>query len=62
MSLQIKRRDGSIVEIHDGTVRLKAQIQVYGTAEVHDPKTDTPFQVKRVADGSLAEATPPFIY
>ena len=62
MSLQIKRRDGSIVEIIDGAMRLKAQIQSFGTAEVWDPKSGTTFQVERLADGSLAEAAPPSIH
>lgn len=62
MSLQIKRKDGSIVEIHDGAMRLKTQIQAFGTAEVRDPKTGTTFQVERLADGSIAEAAPPSIH
>lgn len=59
MNLQIKRKDGSVVEIHDGAMRVNTQIQVYGKAEIIDPKTGATFQVARLADGSIAEAELP---
>lgn len=62
MSLQIKRKDGSVVELHNGAMRLEAQIQVFGKAEVLDPKTGKTFQVELLADGSLVEATPPSVH
>lgn len=62
MSLRIKRKDGSVVEIHDGAMRLKAQIQVFGKADVPAPKTGKTFQVELLADGALVEATPPSVH
>ncbi len=62
MALQIKRKDGTIVEVHDGAMRLQAQIRDFGMAEVRDPKTGTTFQVERLGDGSLAEAAAPSIH
>lgn len=56
MTIQITRSDGSISEILNGTMRLQAQIQVFGKAEVTDPKTGQTFKVQQREDGSLIEA------
>ena len=58
MLMKIKRKDGSILELHDGTVRLQVKVQLFGKAEVFDPRDSTTFQVEQLADRSFAEVVP----
>ncbi|MFZ6774597.1 hypothetical protein ACO0LB_17985 [Undibacterium sp. SXout7W] len=58
MSLLINRINGTVVEIHDGAMRVKAQIQLFGYADVVDPQTKFTFQVEQHSDGSFAESKP----
>lgn len=58
MALLINRINGTVVEIHDGAMRVKAQIQLFGYAEVVDPQTKSIFQVEQHSDGSFAESNP----